>query len=243
MDENGAWRELRRLSPAVPDARGDRGKRHKLSETLFLIVSGMPADCQDALDIVDFGRDHRDRLERFLEPEHGIPSHDTILRILAMVKPEAIEELVRSWTRALAAPGALTTDGFQVAFDGKAGRGSANRRSGESPVHIVSAYLTDAGFTLGSERVDDKSNEITAVPGLMRSLEPEGATVTVRGGAETRAVVVHHSPSCAAVSAGDRERGSRVRGALPAAGQGQPADASGRREGVGRRHRAASVAR
>ena len=74
MDENGAWRELRRLSPAVPDARGDRGKRHKLSETLFLIVSGMPADCQDALDIVDFGRDHRDRLERFLELVHGIPS-------------------------------------------------------------------------------------------------------------------------------------------------------------------------
>ena len=77
----------------------------------------------------------------------------------------------------------------------------------------------------------------------MRSLEPEGATVTVRGGAETRAVVVHHSPSCAAVSAGDRERGSRVRGALPAAGQGQPADASGRREGGGGRHRSTSVAR
>ena len=75
MDENGAWRELLRLSLAVPDARGDRGKRHDLSETLFLIVSGMLADWQDALDIVDFGRDHRDRLEQFLEFVHGIPSH------------------------------------------------------------------------------------------------------------------------------------------------------------------------
>jgi len=178
MDENGGWRELLRLSLAVPDARGDRGKRHKLSETLFLVVSAMLADSQDALDIVDFGNDHRDWLEQFLELEHGIPSHDTILRVLAMVKPEAVEELVRSWTRALAVPGALTTDGFQVAFDGKSSRGSANRAAGESPVHIVSAYLTESGFTLGSERVDDKSNEITAVPKLMRSLGLQGATVT-----------------------------------------------------------------
>jgi len=179
MGESDAWRELLRISLSVPDCRDDRGKRYNLAEMLFLVVAGLLAGCQDAEDIVDFGQDHIDWLEEYLELQHGVPSHDTVLRLVAMVRPSAVEALVRNWTEALARPGALTTDGFQVAFDGKAARGSADRRSGSSPVHMVSAFLTGVGFTIGSERVDDKSNEIKAIPKLIKSLELGGATLTI----------------------------------------------------------------
>ena len=178
MTETEAWCELLTLSISVPDARSDRGKRYNLAELLFLIVAGLLAGGQDAEDIIDFGEDHIDWLEQFLLLPHGLPSHDTVLRIVGLLQPGAVESLVRSWTEALARPGALTTEGFQVAFDGKAARGSADRRAGLSPVHMVSAFLTEAGFTLGSERVDDKSNEIKAIPILVRSLDLRGATVS-----------------------------------------------------------------
>lgn len=179
MGPNDAWVELLRISLDVPDSRDNRGKRHNLAEMLFIVVGGLLAGCRDAQDIVDFGEDHIEWLQEYLELQHGVPSHDTVLRLVAMVKPAAVEALVRSWTEALARPGALTTDGFQVAVDGKAARGSADRRTGRSPVHMVSAFLTTAGFTIGSERVDDKSNEIRAIPNLIRSLELEGATLTM----------------------------------------------------------------
>ena len=179
MADNDAWRELLRISLSVPDYRSDRGKRHNLAEMLFLVVAGLLAGCQDAEDIVDFGKDHIEWLKQYLTLQHGIPSHDTILRLVAMVQASAVERLVRSWTEALAKPGALTTDGFHIAVDGKATRGSADRASGASPVHMVSAFLTGSGFTLGSERVDDKSNEIKAIPNLLESLTLKGATVTI----------------------------------------------------------------
>jgi len=76
-------------------------------------------------------------------------------------------------------PGALTVEGGHVAFDGQALRGSANKRLGTTAIDMVSAYLVGEGVVLGSERVDDKSNEIKAIPNLIRSLDLRGATVTI----------------------------------------------------------------
>lgn len=179
MTETDAWTELLKLSIAIRDPRADRGKRHKLTDVLFLVVAGLLAGCEDAEAIVDFGEDHRDWLDGFLSLEHGLPAHDTILRVLAMLPPATIESLIRAWLASIVASGLLAPDGAHVAVDGKAMRGSADRRSGASPVHMVSAYLTEAGFTLGCERVDDKSNEIRAIPILLRSLHLRGATVTI----------------------------------------------------------------
>lgn len=179
MDELDGYRQLYRLSSQIPDWRGDRGKRHLLTEVIFITVAALISGAQNCVDIHEFGRGCEPWLRQFLRLKHGIPHHDMYLRTLAAVPPEQFESLVRAWAAALLAPGALTVDGRQVAFDGQTLRGSLDRAAGQSPAHLVTAYLTAAGFTLGSLRVDDKSNEITAIPDLMRSLNLRGATVTV----------------------------------------------------------------
>ena len=179
MTQQDGYVELYRGCLEPHDPRSDHGKRHKLPEVLFLTVVGLLAGAQNAEDLARFGRSHFEWFRQFLELEHGVPSHDTFLSVLSLVQPEEIEKLVRGWTSALREPGALTVEGEHVAFDGQALRGSADRSAGTTAVHLVSAYLTSLGVTLGTEKVDDKSNEITAIPELIRSLNLEGATATI----------------------------------------------------------------
>ena len=179
MTQDDGYRELLRLCLHVDDPRSDLGKRHHLAEVLFLVVVALLAGAQDAEGIAEFGVFHLAWFRRFVAFEHGVPSHDTVLRLLGLVNPDAIETLSRTWTSALREPGALTVDGRHVAIDGQALRGSIDRRAGTSAVHMVSAYLTRQGITLGTVRVDDKSNEINAIPELIRSLNLRGATVTI----------------------------------------------------------------
>jgi len=179
MTQDEGWRELYRHSLRVEDPRSDHGKRHKLSEVLFLTVVGLMAGAQNAEDLAYVGTMHLEWFRRFLLLEHGIPSHDTFLDVLALVKPEAVEALTRAWTAALRLPGVMTSEGGHVAFDGQALRGSLDRAKGSLAVQLVSAYLTGAGVTLGSKAVDRKSNEIIAIPDLIKSLDLRGATVTI----------------------------------------------------------------
>jgi predicted transposase YbfD/YdcC len=179
MTQHDAYVELYKGCLVPHDARSDHGKRHKLSEVLFMTVVGLLAGAQNAEDLARFGRAQLEWLRQFLVLEHGVPSHDTFLSVLSLIRPEEIEALVRCWTCALREPGALTVEGGHVAFDGQALRGSADRGAGTTAVHLVSAYLTGLGVTLGTEKVDDKSNEIKAIPNLIRSLDLQGSTVTI----------------------------------------------------------------
>lgn len=179
MNDLDGYRQLYRLSAQVPDWRSDLGKLHRLTEVLFIMVVALIAGAQDCEDIHGFGEDNEVWLRQFLTLKHGIPFHDMYLRTLAAVPAEQFEALVRAWTAALREPDALKVEGHQVAFDGQSLRASVDRSLGSLPVHVVSAFLIEAGFTLGSEAVDEKSNEITAIPNLMRSLNLRGATVTI----------------------------------------------------------------
>jgi len=179
VTQDDGYRELYRLSQTVPDSRSDQGKRHQLGEVLFLAVVGLLCGAQNAEEIAEVGKAHLSWFRQFLKLKHGVPSHDTFLEVLRLVKPEAIETLVRAWTSALRAPGALSVEGGHIAIDGQSLRGSIDRAAGKTAVHMVSAYLTGLGVTLGSLRVDDKSNEITAIPDLVRSLNIAGSTVTI----------------------------------------------------------------
>jgi predicted transposase YbfD/YdcC len=116
---------------------------------------------------------------RFVILPGGIPAHDMVLRALALVDPDEFEAVIRAWVQSLSDLGVFTTEGGHVAIDGKALRGSLNKASGFSAVHMVGAYLIDAGLTLGTIKVDDKSNEITMIPDLIRALNFKGATVTI----------------------------------------------------------------
>ena len=179
MSDLDGYRELYRLSAQIPDWRSDLGKQHRLTDVIFIMVAALIAGAQNCVDIHEFAHDGRDWFRQFLTLKHGIPHHDMYLRTLAAVPPAQFEALVQAWAVALRAPGALAVEGRQVAFDGQSLRASLDRAGGQTPVHMVSAYLIDAGFTLGCKRVDEKTNEITAIPDLMRSLNLRGATVTI----------------------------------------------------------------
>lgn len=179
MTQDDAWRELLRLSFGPIDPRSDRGKRHKLPEVLFIVVTGLICGCQNASDLARFAQDRLVWLRQFLVLEHGVPSHDTFLEVLAVVKTDEVRKLVADWVAALREPGSLSAQGGHVAIDGQVLRGSINRGTGQSGIDLVSAYLTDLGITLGTTRVDDKSNEIRAIPDLIAGLNLRGATVTI----------------------------------------------------------------
>jgi len=179
MNDLNGYDELYALSAQVPDWRSDLGKRHLLTDVLFIMVAALIAGAQNCEDIYFFARDGEAWFRQFLRLPHGIPHHDMYLRTLAAIRPEQFEALVRAWAVALGAPGAISVQGHQVAIDGQTLRGSLDRGSGQTAVHMVSAYLTEAGFTLGCQRVDEKTNEIIAIPALMKSLNLRGATVTI----------------------------------------------------------------
>ena len=179
MNDLDGYRELYTLSSQVPDWRSDLGRRHLLTDVLFIMVAALIAGAQNCEDIYYFARSGEAWFRQFLRLPHGIPHHDMYLRTLAAIRPEQFEALVRAWATALDAPGAISVQGNHVAIDGQTLRGSLDRGSGQTAVHMVSAYLIEAGFTLGCQRVDEKTNEIKAIPELMRSLNLRGATVTI----------------------------------------------------------------
>jgi len=108
----------------------------------------------------EYGEANEDWFRRFLELAHGIPSQDTFLRVFALLAPDAFETAFRRWVEEL-----RTTWGEgHIAIDGKTLRGSRCAGSGAKAIHMVSAWLKEQGLVLGQLKVDDKSNEIVAIP-------------------------------------------------------------------------------
>lgn len=128
-----------------------------------------------------FGKARQSWLETFLKLPHGIPSHDTFRKVFAMLKPEHFKEAFTLWTEAVQAKlldsGAASGLKGVVAIDGKALRGAV--KSGQAPAVIVGAWATQLGLCLGQVKVDEKSNEITALPVLLDFLVIKGCIVTI----------------------------------------------------------------
>ena len=122
-----------------------------------------------------FGRAKEPWLRTFLALPNGIPSHDPFGRVFARLDPEAFGRCFVSWVQAVAPE----TLGHLRAVDGKTWRGSHDRPNGQAPLHLVSAWAAASGLVLGQVAVDDKSNEITAIPRLLRLLALEGYLVTI----------------------------------------------------------------
>jgi predicted transposase YbfD/YdcC len=110
-----------------------------------------------------------------LELPHGIPSHDTFRRVLSRLNPDELAQCFVDWTEALRA----SIDGDIVAIDGKTLRRSFDHAASQGAIHMVSAWANANRLVLGQRKVDDKSNEITAIPKLLKMLELEGAIVTI----------------------------------------------------------------
>ena len=159
----------------LPDPRLERGKEHRWNELLFIAVCTLLTGGESFYDMEDFASLREEWLRTFLVLPGGPPSHDTFNRLFQMLDPAAFAETFARWTEGLR--GALPAGEREiVALDGKAARRAAN--AGEDTRYLVSAWATGQGLALGQVQVADKSNEITAVPRLLRALELTGCVVT-----------------------------------------------------------------
>jgi predicted transposase YbfD/YdcC len=163
----------------VDDPRINRSKCHLLTDILFLAVCATIAGADGPSDIADFGRQQIQWLRKFIALSNGIPSHDTIGRVFSLIKPLQFQQAFLAWIGTLM-PDDVDGNALRlVPIDGKTLRGSLHRNEEQKPLHLVSAWATNCGLSLGQVAVDDKSNEITAIPKLLEMLELTGAIVTI----------------------------------------------------------------
>lgn len=158
----------------LPDPRRQtRNKPHKLEDIVMITLCAVVCGFEDWVSIEDFGCENEPWLRGFLELPHGIPSHDTLSDVMGRIDRQAFARAFGEWMQqslpALA--------GQQVELDGKSLRGS--RDGQQLPVHLMSAFATQARLVLGVQAVADKSNEIHAIPDLLAQVELAGAVVTI----------------------------------------------------------------
>jgi predicted transposase YbfD/YdcC len=157
------------------DPRVERTRKHPLINVVFIAACGVLSGANSFAAIEEFGLDRRAWFARFLDLTNGVPSDDTFARVLARLDPGAFEKCLLSWVQAVQE----VTDHRLIAIDGKTLRGSYDRRGGKSAIHMVSAWASENKLSLGQVVVDEKSNEITAIPELLRLLDVSGALVTI----------------------------------------------------------------
>jgi predicted transposase YbfD/YdcC len=157
------------------DSRRQHLKRHLLLDIIVIAICAVIANANDWQQVVIFARRRKTWLETFLRLPNGIPSHDTFERVFERLDPQAFQACFTHWVEALA----QTLGLGHIAIDGKALRSSGNVPKGWKPLHIVSAWASEAHLSLGQVTVDQKSNEITAIPLLLELLDLHGALVTI----------------------------------------------------------------
>jgi predicted transposase YbfD/YdcC len=168
----------------LTDPRSEQGKDHLLVDILTITLCAVICGADDWVAVATFGTTKVEWLRTFLALPNGIPSHDTFGRVFRLLDPDAFRRCFLEWVRAVVgepeAGGEIGSLGSQVvAVDGKTLRRSHDRRSGKAALHLVSAWATESGLVVGQVATDAKSNEITAIPALLRLLALEGATVTI----------------------------------------------------------------
>ena len=159
----------------LPDPRVDRTKAHRLSDILTIALCGVLCGANDGVAVATFAHAKEPWLRTFLALPGGIPSHDTFGRVFARLDPREFQRCFVAWVQAVAG----ATAGHVVAVDGKTLRRSHDRTHGKAALHLVSAWATASGLVLGQEATRAKSNEITAIPLLLRLLALEGGVVTL----------------------------------------------------------------
>jgi predicted transposase YbfD/YdcC len=170
---------------ALPDPRREHGRIHMLDEIVFMAICAVLCGADSWQEIADYSQSKLDWLKTFLSLPGGVPSHDTFRRVFCLLDPLAFQACFSNWITALMHRHGLTPIPLDrpelrpVAIDGKTQRGSARRTVGQSPLHMVSAWSVENHLTLGQVATDAKSNEITAIPELLKLLDLEGAIVTI----------------------------------------------------------------
>lgn len=159
----------------LKDPRIERTKRHLLVDIVCLSICAVIAGAEGWEDIEEFGRQKEQWLRTFLRLPNGIPSHDTISRVFRLLDSDTFEASFRDWICVVHE----RLGSKHIALDGKSVRRSHDRSSMKAMLHLVSAWSVDNRLVLAQQAVDEKSNEITALPALLQALKLKGALVTI----------------------------------------------------------------
>lgn len=160
---------------SINDPRVNRQKKHQLQDIFFISLCAMICGADNWVAIEEFGLAKEDWFTELLGLEHGIPSHDTFGEVYAAIDTEQFSDCFSRWVSDLA----RLTDGEVIAIDGKCLRRSVDKASKKAAIYMVSAWAQQNNLVLGQVKVDDKSNEITAIPKLLSRLDIAGAVVTI----------------------------------------------------------------
>jgi len=167
--------DLRTYFSSIKDPRVDRTKRHKLINIIIIALTAILAGADNWVEVEAFGWERLAWLSSFLDLPNGIPSHDTFTRVFNRIDPDAFSNAFIQWTRSVE----KRTNEEIIAIDGKVLRGSHNGKLGRGAIDMVSAWATEQHLVLAQQKVDQKSNEITAIPTLLSFLDLHGCIVTI----------------------------------------------------------------
>lgn len=162
----------------IEDPRIDRTKQHLLIDILVIAVCAVICGAEGWTEIEEFGRAKEEWFKKFLELPNRIPAHDTFRRVFMLLKPEAFQDSFLNWVKSVFE----LSGGSLVNIDGKQLRGSRSKKEahdGTEGLRIVSAWAVENSLVLGQVKTEEKSNEITAIPQLLRVLELKGCIVTI----------------------------------------------------------------
>ncbi len=159
----------------IKDPRVERTKKHQLTDILVIAILAIIAGAQGWEDIENYGISKQQWLEEFLALPNGIPSDDTFRRVFEFIDPEALNQCFLQWVETLVA----SMGGEIIPIDGKTIKGSYDRNQGQEALHVISAWASEQRLVLAQVKVEDKSNEITAIPALLELLDITGAIITI----------------------------------------------------------------
>lgn len=149
--------------------------RHLLHDMLLIALCAIISGADSWTQVAEYGRSKQQWFSQFLCLPNGIPSHDTFGRVFAMLDPDGFKNFFSLWVKDFA----KSIKGKMVGIDGKTLRGSHDKASGKAAIHMVSAWAADVGIVLGQIKTDAKSNEITAIPELIKTLALQDAIITI----------------------------------------------------------------
>lgn len=156
------------------ESKDMRGQKHKVSDILVMSIYGILCNHTDFVNMTYFLELHSEYFTKLLNLKHGIPSHDTFSRTFRLLDNKKFLEIFMDWIQT-----ALNDDGKTIAIDGKAIKSSTDKINKGNTPYIVSAFLTDLKISIGEVKVDDKSNEITAIPELIKLLDIKDKFITM----------------------------------------------------------------
>lgn len=159
----------------LPDPRVQGRCDHKLTDIVLIAVCAVLCGAENWSEVEEFGQSKVKWLKQYLALPAGIPSHDTFSRVFRLIDASAFQQRFMRWVE----QHFHIPRGQVIAVDGKTARGSRDRFRGQDALHLVSAWASETGVLLGQRKIDEKSNEITAVPELLKLLFIKGCIVTV----------------------------------------------------------------